>query len=149
MSGYSVVTVERQHTAVVKATVTFAVLREAEVSARAKLANALVKQGIGETGDCFTLSRMPKDGKIYIEPGVIVARALAPDGDVVPSQLPAGRAVKHVLVGPFDQLPQAWPALFSWCTKEELKLEGTFWQIYGPTAADPAKQETLLYALLV
>ena len=148
MSGYSIVTVERQHTVVVKATVEFSGLRDAEQSARTKLANALAKQKIGETGDSFTLSHMPKDGRIYIEPGVIVARAFAPDGDVVPSQLPGGRAVKHVLVGPFDQLPQAWPALFSWCNKEGFKLEGTFWQIYGPTAADPAKQETTLCALL-
>jgi effector-binding domain-containing protein len=62
--------------------------------------------------------------------------------------LPAGRTVKRVLVGSFDQLPQAWPALFSWCASEGLKREGTFWQVYGPTAADPARQETTLYALL-
>jgi effector-binding domain-containing protein len=103
---------------------------------------------IGPVGDSFTLCRLQKDGKLYLEPGVIVARDFASDCDVVRSQLPAGRAVRHVLIGPFDQLPQAWPALFSWCAAKGLKLEGACWQIYGPIAADPAKQETTLYALL-
>ena len=148
MSGYSIVTVERQHTAVVKATVAFAEMQRAERTARAKLANALPTLRTEPTGNSFTLCRMPKDGKMSIEPGVIVTRAFDSDGDVVCSQLPAGRAVMHVLVGPFDRLPQAWPALFSWCASEGLKREGTFWQVYGPTAVDPARQETILYALL-
>ncbi len=148
MSGYSVVTVERQHTAVVKATVAFADIQNAERAARTKLANALPTLRTEQAGNSFTLCRMPKDGKMSIEPGVIVTRAFNSDGNVVCSQLPAGRAVRHVLVGPFDRLPQAWPALFSWCASEGLEREGAFWQIYGPTVADPAKQETTLYALL-
>jgi effector-binding domain-containing protein len=148
MSYYSIVTAEEQDTAVVKATVKFSDLPDAERSARAKIAKALATLNIGPIGDSFTLCRVQQDGKMYLEPGVIVARAFAPEGDVVHSQLPAGRAVKHVLIGPFDQLPQAWPALFSWCAAQGLKREGAFWQIYGPIAADPAKQETTLYALL-
>jgi len=148
MSQYSIITVEQQDTAVVKSTVALADLPRAERSARAKLADALPNLKIGPVGDSFTLCRMPKNGTMYLEPGVIVTRGFAADGDVVHSHLPGGRAVKHVLVGPFDQLPQAWPALFAWCASQGLKLEGGFWQIYGPTAADPAKQETTLYALL-
>ena len=147
MSEYGIVTVAQQHTAVVKATVAFTDLPQAERSARSKLADALPRLGV-ERGDTFTLCRMPKDGKMHLEPGVIVSRAFAADGDVVPSHLPAGRAVKQVLVGPFEQLPQAWPALFAWCAGEGLKLEGAFWQIYGAPAADPSQQETMLYALL-
>jgi effector-binding domain-containing protein len=148
MSGYRIVTVERQHTAVVRATVPFAELQTAEISARTKLANALPTLGSGPTGRSFTLCRRPKDGRMSIEPGVIVACAFDSGGDVVCSQLPAGRAVMHVLVGPFEQLPQAWPALFAWCASEGLEREGTFWQVYGPSTADPARQETTLYALL-
>jgi len=148
MSGYSVVTVERQHTAVVRVIAAFAELQTAERAARAELANALPVLTTGQVGSSFTLCRTPKDGKMAIEPGMIVARAFDSEGSVVCSQLPGGRAVKTVLVGPFDQLAQAWPALFSWCTSQGFKLEGTFWQVYGPTAADPARQETTLYALL-
>jgi effector-binding domain-containing protein len=148
MSQYSIVTVEQQQTAAVKATVAMADLPKAERSARAKLADALPRLKVEPVGNSFTLCRMPKNGAMYLEPGVIVSRAFAADGDVVPSHLPGGRAVQQVLVGPFDQLPQAWPALFAWCAAQGHKLEGAFWQIYGPTAADPARQETTLYALL-
>ena len=148
MSAYEIVTVARLDTAVVPAHVAFAELPNAERSARRKLAEALPKLAVAPTGETFTLSRAPKDGKIYIEPGVIVARPFAQAGDVVASSLPAGRAVRYLLIGPFEQLPQAWPALFTWCREQGLKAEGTFWQIYGPDAADPAKQETTLYALL-
>ena len=148
MTHYDIVTVERQTTAVVKAHVAFADLPETERSARTKLAAALPKLNAGPAGDTFTLSRMPSDGKLYIEPGVIVAQTFNADGDVVPSELPAGRAVRHLLIGPFEQLPQAWPALFAWSREQGHALEGRFWQVYGQTAADPAKQETTLYALL-
>jgi effector-binding domain-containing protein len=148
MSDYAIVTVEQRYTAVVKSTVAMADMPQAERAARAKIAEALAQLNVGPEGDSFTLCRMPRDGKMHYEPGVIVARACEPTGDVVPSELPAGRAVRHVLVGPFDRLPQAWPAIFSWCSTKALKLEGTFWQVYGPTAADPQKQVTTLFALL-
>lgn len=148
MSAYEIVTVEKNHTAVVPAHVAFAELPNAERSARRALAEALPRPDVAPTGDTFTLSRAPADGRIYIEPGVIVARPFAPIGEVVASSLPAGRAVRYLLIGPFDQLPQAWPALFAWCRQHGHKTEGTFWQVYGPHAADPAQQETTLYALL-
>jgi effector-binding domain-containing protein len=85
---------------------------------------------------------------MHYEPGVIVGRAFAAAGDVIPSQLPGGRVVKYTLVGSFEQLPQAWPALFAWCQENGLRREGWFWQIYEPPARDPAAQATHLYALL-
>ena len=85
MSQYSIVTVEQQDTAVVKSTVALADLPNAERSARAKLADALPNLKIGPVGDSFTLCRMPKNGTMYLEPGVIVARGFDPDGDVVHS----------------------------------------------------------------
>ena len=112
------------------------------------IADALPRLGVEPVGDSFTLCRMPEEGKMHYEPGVIVSRTFALSGDVVSSQLPGGRVVKHTLIGPFDQLPQAWPALFAWCKAQGLELEGAFWQVYGPTAVDPSKQETTLYALL-
>jgi uncharacterized protein YndB with AHSA1/START domain/effector-binding domain-containing protein len=147
-SPYAIVEVEPQHTAAVKFAAAFADLPKAERSARAMIADTLPRLGVEPVGDSFTLCRMLKEGKMHYEPGVIVSRAFAPSGDVVSSQLPGGRVVSHTLIGPFDQLPQAWPALFAWCKAQGLELEGAFWQVYGPTTVDPAKQETTLYALL-
>jgi uncharacterized protein YndB with AHSA1/START domain len=146
--SYAIVEVEPQHTAAVKFAAAFADLPKAERSARAMIADALPRLGVEPVGESFTLCRTLKEGKMHYEPGVIVSRTFALSGDVVSSQLPGGRAVKHTLIGPFDQLPQAWPALFAWCKTRGLELEGAFWQVYGSTAVDPAKQETTLYALL-
>jgi effector-binding domain-containing protein len=145
---YTIVAVEPRHTAAVKFTVGFADIPNAERSARTKIADALSQLGNLAAGDSFTLCRRLKDSKMHYEPGVVVSGTFTSSGDVVSSQLPGGRAVKHVLIGPFDQLPQAWPALFAWCASQGLQLEGAFWQVYGPTAVEPAKQETTMYALL-
>ena len=148
MSEYTIVTVDEQPTAAVKSDVEMAEMPNVERSARARIADVLPSLNVGPVGDNFTLCRTPRNGKMHYEPGVIVARAFEPIGDVVPSKLPGGRVVRHLLIGPFDQLPQAWPALFSWCSTQGLKLEGTFWQIYSPTVTDPSRQETTLFALL-
>ncbi len=148
MSDYAVVSVEQQCTAVVRSTVGMADMPKAERSARARIAEAIAQLNVGPVGDRFTLCRAAGEGKMHYEPGVIVARTFKPIGNLVPSRLPAGRAVKHLLIGPFDLLPRAWPALFSWCSSQRLELEGTFWQVYGPASADPAEQKTTLFALL-
>jgi uncharacterized protein YndB with AHSA1/START domain/effector-binding domain-containing protein len=145
---YTIVAVEQRHTAAVKFTVGFADIPNAERSARAQIADALSRLGNLAAGDSFTLCRRLKDSKMHYEPGVVVSRTFTSSGDVVSSQLPGGRAVKQVLIGPFDQLPQAWPALFAWCASQGLQLEGAFWQVYGPSAVDRARQETTMYALL-
>jgi effector-binding domain-containing protein len=148
MSDYTIVSVQQQHTAVVKSTVAMADMPRFERSARGIIAQGLPQLNVGPLGDSFTLCRAAGDGKMHYEPGVIVARSFEPIGNLVASQLPAGRAVRHLLVGPFDLLPKAWPALFSWCSSQGLELEGAFWQVYGPPSADPAQQQTTLFALL-
>lgn len=147
-SPYVIVDVERQATAVVSCDVAFAGIRDAQQSARAKIATALPRLGAGKPGAAVTLTRMTGNGRLYMEPGVIVERSFAPEGDVVPSELPAGRAVRHLLLGSFEQLPQAWPALLGWCEAQGLKRDGRCWEIYGPQASGPAIQQTELFALL-
>jgi len=46
----------------------------ASLSDRAKIADALPKLEIGQVGDSFTLCHMPKNGRMYLEPGLIVAK---------------------------------------------------------------------------
>ncbi len=148
MNGYHIVTVEQRHSAVVRSTVAFADLPSAQRSARAKIAEAMRQLAIEPSGDRFTLCRMPHEGRIPLEPGVIVSMPIVATGDVIPSELPAGRAVHFRLIGPYEQLPQAWPALFGWCGREGLKLEGRFWEVYDRQDADPRDQQTQLFALL-
>ena len=144
----SIITVGRQITAAIKCSVPLSRIPDAERSVRRTLTATVPSLDTGSLGREVTLWRTPVNGQIAMEPGVIVAHPFEPEDYVICSELPAGQAVYHLLVGPFDRLPAAWQMLFEWCTKEKLKLAGINWQIYGELAADPAQQQTSLYALI-
>jgi hypothetical protein len=147
-SKCSVVTVEKQFTAVVKAKVPFAEIPRAQWAARAQLDAELPSLDTGALGLTCTRWLPPQSGALDMEMGTIVARPIAVRGEIVPSELPAGRAVHSVMVGPFDGMGAAWQKLFDWCQAEKLQPAGINWEVYGPAPADPAQQETHLYALL-
>src|SRR5262245_4164144 len=145
----SIVTVDRQLTAVVKATVPFPEIAMAQRSARAAVDAALPSLQAGPLGRPVTRFRTPAREALEMEIGTIVGRGFAASGEVVPSELPAGRAAHFQLKGPFDGMPGAWQTLFEWCKSEQLDLAGINWEIYTPwEGVDPAKLETDLYALL-
>jgi effector-binding domain-containing protein len=134
----SIVTVDRQLTAVVKAKVPFPEIPTAQRSARAAVDAGLL-----------TRFRTPAKEVLDMEIGTIVGRSFTGRGEIVPSELPAGRAAHYQLKGPFDGMPGAWQTLFAWCQAEKLELAGINWEIYMPwEGVDPAKLETDLYALL-
>ena len=141
----SIVTVTRRATAVVKAQAPLADVPQAQRRLRATLAAALPKLDVGVIGESCTLWHAPVQGVLDMEAGVLVARGFEPEGEVVPSMLPAGRAAHYVLRGPFDELPTAWKTLFDWCAEHQLDLAGVNWEIYGD---NPAELQTALYALL-
>ena len=145
----TIVTVERRLTAVVKAKVPFAKIPDAQRSARSAVDAALPSLETGPAGRPCTRFRTPADGALDMEIGTIVGRSFQAKGEVVPSDLPAGRAAHFQLKGPFDGMPGAWQTLFDWCKAEKLSLAGINWEIYMPwEGVDPAKLETDLYALL-
>ena len=141
-SGCKIVTVERQLTAIIKAEAPFAKLPEVQRAARTTLQAVLPSLEAGPRGPTCTGWTRPANGKLPMEIGMIVARSFEPKGEVVPSELPAGRAVRFLLKEPFDGLPGAWQTLFEWCKAEEFTPAGTNWEIYG------AQQDAELYALL-
>ena len=77
-----------------------------------------------------------------MEIGRVVARSFAGVGEVVPSELPAGRAAHLSMEGGFENLPLAWQTLFDWCKAEQLSPAGINWEIYG------ASEGAELYVLL-
>ena len=145
----SIVTVDRQLTAVVRAKVPFAEIANAQRSARAAVDAALPSLDAGPLGRPLTRFRTPARDALDMEIGTIVGRSFAGQGEIAPSELPAGRAAHFQLKGPFEGMPGAWQTLFAWCQAEKLELAGINWEIYMPwQGVDPAKLETDLYALL-
>ncbi len=144
----SIVTADRQLTAVVRIAAPMNELMQAQMSARARLTEIVPKLGAGAAGLTCTRWKPPVDGVLTMEPGTIVSKPFAAQGGVVESELPAGRAAHYVLKGGFEGLPGGWQRLFEWCAAQKLQLAGVNWEVYGATPADPAKQETYLYAKL-
>lgn len=77
-----------------------------------------------------------------MEIGRVVARSFAAVGEVVASELTAGRAAHLSMEGGFENLPLAWQALFDWCKAEKLSPAGINLEIYGAT------EDAGLYVLL-
>ena len=137
-----IVTTDRQLTAVVKAASPFDKMPETQRAARATLAAALPALDTGPVGRTCTRWTRPTGSMLPMEIGCIVARPFAPSGDVVSSELPAGRAVHLAMKGGFENLPRAWETLFHWLQGEKLTAAVINWEIYGATA------DADLYALL-
>jgi effector-binding domain-containing protein len=149
MPDCKIVTTERRPTAVVRVKARMSELREAQQTGRARLAEVLPTLGVSQLEHSCTLWRPPVDGVLDMEPGVLVSGAFAAVDDVVPSELPAGRAAYFLLRGSFEGLPGAWKTLLDWCAAEKLTLAGVNWEIYGPWQdVEPDQLETALYALL-
>jgi hypothetical protein len=144
-----IVTVERQLTAVVRTRVPFPAIASAQRSARAAVSAALPSLQAGLVGRPCTRFCTPAKEALDMEIGTIVALPFQPKGEVVSSDLPAGRAAHFLLKGSFEGLPGAWQTLFEWCKAEKLELSGVNWEIYTPwEGIAPAEPETDLYALL-
>ena len=144
-----VVTVDKKLTAVVKTSVPFAEIPAAQRSARAAVSAALPSLKAGPVGRPCTRFRTPARERLEMEIGSVVSQVFQSNGEVVPSDLPSGRAAHFLLKGPFDGMPGAWQTLFDWCKAEKFDLAGINWEIYMPwEGVDPADLETDLYALL-
>ena len=141
-SDCRIVTVERRLTAVIKTEPAFPQIPEVQRASRGKLGTLLRQLDCGPLGPTCTRWTPPISGKLPMEIGVIVAQDFAAKDDVVPSDLPAGRAVHFSMKGPFDGLPGAWHTVFEWCAAQAVKPAGINWEIYG------AEQDAELYALL-
>jgi effector-binding domain-containing protein len=141
-----IVTVERQLAAVIEANVGMDELMKSQQTLRPKLAATVRSLDVGPVGHTFTRWRFPVNGRIDLHPGILVSKPFAPIGDVVPSELPAGRAAQYLYVGGYEGIPQAWQTLFDWCNAEKLKLAGLNWEIYDETSG-PTPQ-TSMNALL-
>jgi hypothetical protein len=138
----TIVTTERQLTAVIKSAPTFDKIPHAQQTARAALAAALPSLDTGAHGATCTRWTPPANGALPMEIGLIVGKGFAASGEIVSSELPAGRAVHLAMKGGFENLPKAWETLFAWLQEQKLQPAGINWEIYGAT------QDADLYALL-
>ena len=76
-----------------------------------------------------------------VEIGFTFARPLTGEGDVQPGDIPAGRAVQCVHVGPFDQLRTTYRAIEAWMAERDLTSAGPAYEYYLDDPAETAPAE--------
>ena len=141
------VDVPEQTTAVIRLRIPAEECREHWGPALHELLAELAKQGIAPAGPVFDHHFSPPDTHFDFEIGVPVSTPVTPTGRVAAGKRPACRAARAVLVGDYDQLPEAWPRLMTWIGEQRLDPAADLWQIFvsGPESGpDPATWRTEL-----
>jgi effector-binding domain-containing protein len=71
------------------------------------------------------------DTSIRLEVGVELLGPFEEQGEVVRSATPAGAVASTTHFGPYSGLGGAHDAVRDWCTRNDLRLAGPSWEIYG------------------
>jgi effector-binding domain-containing protein len=147
MTTFAVQKLEPQTAAVVRAEVPLRELPAFFQRAFHRAMRAVEKQGLAVTGPPFGFyPRMPT-ATIEVAAGFPVSAPIRPDAGVTPLELPGGRAIVGVHVGPYDTLQESYRELTKWAASEGLELSGAMWESYlsDPDAEpDPTKWRTLI-----
>jgi effector-binding domain-containing protein len=107
-------TLDEEQTAVVFGTVTTEELPGWLGRAFADVARYLTKWGAGPAGPPFARFHRLDEERFDAEAGFPAITPVAGEGDVEPSDLPAGPAAVTTHVGPYDAMEPAYDALRAW-----------------------------------
>ena len=81
---------------------------------------------------------------LAVEIGFTFAERLEGEGDVQASEIPAGKAVQCIHVGPYDELRSTHEAMEAWCAERELRYAGPPHEFYldDPQETSPEELRT-------
>lgn len=102
------------------------------------VAAAVDRQGTRVTGPPVTVYRILGGDEFEVEAGFPVATEIATDGAVVPGELPGGRAVEAIHIGPYETLPTTYREVHEWLRQHDLRPTPLMWESYLTDPADPA-----------
>ena len=89
-----------------------------------------------------------KDDAPAVEVGVLVGRSFSPEGRVIASRLPGGKAAMTIHRGDYAGLGRAHEAVHQFAEERERELAGPRWEIYGHVHSDASEIEIEVYYLL-
>lgn len=109
---------------------------------------AAQEQEIAVTGPPFAMYFGTPSDTVDVAAGFPTGGVISEtSGGVVPFELPGGRAVQVVHVGPYDRLGEAYERVTSWMGEQGLAPANAMWETYltEPTPdGDPAANQTLI-----
>ena len=140
--------VKKQTTLVVKKTVKQSEIAAALGQIFPKVFQYLGMNNIQPASAPLAKYKLAADG-FEMEGGVIVPDGTKGAGEIVASELPAGKAAFAVHIGPYEKLPQTIQALSDWLKAKGLKYSGIAWEIYitDPGQTKPEEFKTEVYLL--
>jgi effector-binding domain-containing protein len=145
MTTFTVTTVDPQPAAVVRDEVPMQEIRTVFDRGFGEVMRVAEAQGVAITGPPFGFyPRTPTD-TVEVAVGFPVAAPVSADGDVTPFELPGGRVVTGVHVGPYESLGASYGELTEWAASNGHSLAGHMWESYltDPSAEpDPATWQT-------
>ncbi len=134
------------------------------LSVRFEVAEAEISQKLGQVlprvfqyaqangaemaGQPFSRYHGMADGKMDMEAGMPIKKAIKGDGDIKSSSLPGGRVVTGTHVGPYHLLGQSHEAMTAWAKENGQSPIGAPWEFYitDPGAEpDSSKWKTELF----
>lgn len=107
--------------------------------------NAAESAGVEIVGPPFGYYPEMPGETVVIEAGFPVSKPMEAVDDVHPLELPGGRAVHVVHVGPFETMEQTYAELDVWMKDQDLHPATGMWESYlsdPATEPDPAKWRT-------
>jgi effector-binding domain-containing protein len=129
--------------------VAFATLPIAEIApwlgkAFADVADCLARKGAGPVGMPFARYHSRADGRFDVEAGFVASTPTSGEGEVEPSELPAGPAAVTTHTGPYEAIAPAYEALIAWIRERGGEPVGDPWEVYlnSPATVAPASLET-------
>lgn len=139
--------VKKQSTLVVKKTVKQSEISKALHEIFPKVYGYAGQKGIQPSAP---LAKYTVDGeKFEVEGGIVVPDGTKGEGDIVTSDLPAGKAAFTVHVGPYEKLPETYKALTAFLKAKNLKPSNIGWEIYiSPGQDKPEEAKTEVYLLV-
>ena len=148
MSEFSLLERAPQPTAVVRSTIAVSDILEFLGGAYAAVMRVLAIQGITPVAEPFAYYRGAPTSTVDIEAGFPIAVPCAPDGEVVPGELPGGTIATGMHIGPYDTMVDTYERLTSWITAQHLVPGEAMWETYmtdPQQEPDPTKWRTQIF----
>jgi effector-binding domain-containing protein len=101
-------------------------------------------QGLGRNVVLYRMGPPPFD----VEIGVQTPEPIAPEGEVIATATPGGRAATTVHWGAYDSLGKTHQAIQAWSLAKGFRLGAFNWELYGDWSDDPAKLRTDVFYLV-
>lgn len=133
------VDLQEQHAAVVRGHVKASGIKEFLGGAFGEVLTLVTSQHLGLAGAPFGRYQPAKGGFFDVEAGFPLHGEVQPEGRVVATSLPGGRAGRILHVGGYDTVDKSYQTLSDWLIDNGYVAEGTPWECYldGPEVPDP------------